>query len=77
MADSDNQHHTERHAARLRGFKWHLAAYFLAMAVLVPANILTTPESPWFVWPMVGWGAILALHVAWTIGLFDILSRRD
>lgn len=62
---------------RLRGFKLHLFVYFLAMAVLVPVNLLTTPEQPWFVWPMVGWGAVLAIHTAWTMGLFDILSRKD
>lgn len=77
MADSENQNRTARTAARLRGFKWHLVAYFLVMAIMVPANVLTAPESPWFVWPMVGWGAVLALHAAWTMGLFDILSRRD
>ena len=71
---SDPQSPSQR---RLRGFKLHLFAYFLAMAILVPVNLLTTPEQPWFVWPMVGWGAVLAIHTAWTMGLFDILSRKD
>jgi 2TM domain len=63
-------------AARLRGFKLHLAGYFLVMLVLVPVNLLLTPETPWFVWPMVGWGSILAIHAAWVMGLFDILGPR-
>lgn len=71
---SDGNPSAER---RLRGFKLHLFAYFLVMAILVPVNLLTTPEQPWFIWPMVGWGAILAIHTAWTMGLFDILSRKD
>ena len=65
---------TERQRRRLRGFKLHLAAYFLVMMVLVPVNLLTTPENPWFVWPMVGWGGALAIHTAWAMGLFDILG---
>lgn len=68
---------TARSRARLRGFKYHLIAYFLVMTVLVPVNLLASPETPWFVWPMVGWGAVLALHTAWTMGLFDILFHRD
>lgn len=66
-----------RSRARLRGFKFHLIAYFAVMVVLVPINLLATPDTPWFVWPMVGWGAVLAIHTAWTMGLFDILSRKD
>jgi uncharacterized membrane protein YdbT with pleckstrin-like domain len=66
-----------RQRDRLRGFKFHLIAYFAVMAVLVSINLLATPDTPWFVWPMVGWGAVLAVHTAWTMGLFDILSRKD
>jgi hypothetical protein len=65
----------DRKAARLRGFKLHLGAYFAVMTVLVIVNLTTTPDRPWFVWPMVGWGPILAVHTAWAMGLFDRLSR--
>ena len=60
-----------RHRRRLRGFGWHLAGYFAAMIVLVPVNYLTTPAEPWFVLPMVGWGSVLAIHVAYVMGLLD------
>lgn len=60
-----------RHRRRLRGFGLHLAAYFAAMVILVPVNYLTTPEEPWFVLPMVGWGSVLAVHVAYVMGLLD------
>lgn len=46
-------------------------AYFAAMVVLVPYNLVTSPDDPWFVLPMVGWGSVLALHVAWVMGLLD------
>ena len=55
---------------RLRGFGLHLAGYFAALAVLVPVNFLASPDNPWFVWPMVGWGAPLAVHAAYAMGLF-------
>ena len=56
---------------RLRGFGLHLVGYFVAMAVLVAVNLATAPENPWFVWPMVGWGGILAFHAAYAMGLFS------
>ena len=30
----------------------------------------------WFLLPLVGWGAVLALHVAYVMGLFAIFSDR-
>lgn len=66
-----------RAAARLRGLKRHLLGYFGVMAVLVAVNLLATPETLWFVWPMVGWGPVLAIHTAWAMGLFDILGSKD
>lgn len=56
--------------ARLRGFRIHILAYFAVMAVLVVANLATGPANPWFVWPMVGWGGVLAVHAAYAMGLF-------
>lgn len=55
---------------RLRGFQLHLAGYFVASAVLVMVNLVATPETVWFVWPMVGWGGVLAVHAAYVMGLF-------
>ena len=60
---------------RLRGFRTHILVYFAIMVVLVPVNYLTTPETPWFLLPMVGWGAVLALHAAWAMGLFDVFRK--
>ncbi len=54
----------------------HLLGYFMVMVVLVPLNYFVSPENPWFVLPMVGWGSVLALHVAWVMGLFDGLIKR-
>ena len=68
---------TSRAAARLRGFKLHLLAYFVVVAALAAVNLLMTPATTWFVWPMVGWGPVLAIHTAWVMGLFDILGRKD
>jgi hypothetical protein len=58
---------------KLRGFGTHLIAYFAVMVVLIPINVLTTPDRPWALFPLVAWGAPLAIHAAWAMGL---LGRR-
>lgn len=65
----------ERACRRLRGFVWHLAGYFAAMLVIVPVNLILTPDMVWFVLPMVGWGSALAIHVAFAMGLFDVFRN--
>lgn len=62
---------------RLRGFLNHLIAYFGVMVVVVPVNAWTTPETPWFLFPLIGWGAPLALHAAWAMGLIGPGRRRE
>lgn len=53
---------------RLRGFLNHLIAYFVVMVVLVPVNALLAPGTPWFLFPLVAWGAPLAVHAAYVMG---------
>ncbi len=40
------------------------------VVALAAINMLSNPENPWFVWPMVGWGGVLAVHAAFAMGLF-------
>lgn len=58
---------------RRRGFLNHLIGYFAVMVVLVPLNAVVDPGRAWFVLPLVGWGAPLALHAAYAMGL---IGRR-
>ncbi len=61
---------------RLRVFMVHLALYFGAMILLAPANLYFTPGNLWFVFPMIGWGSVLALHVAYVMGLFRLFAGK-
>ncbi len=68
---------TERARRRLRGFLWHLIGYFAAMLLILPANLILSSDVAWFVLPLVGWGGVLAIHVAYAMGLFDVFFDRD
>ena len=54
---------------RMRGFLNHLIGYFAVMVVLVPVNAVLDPGTPWFALPLVAWGAPLAIHAAYAMGL--------
>ncbi len=69
MSDSSDQD-VQRARRRLRGFGLHLAGYFVVVVALAAINMLSNPENPWFVWPMVGWGGVLAVHAAFAMELF-------
>ncbi|MEQ9555822.1 MAG: 2TM domain-containing protein [Rhodospirillales bacterium] len=75
MAPQDTDDDT-RARRRLKGFALHLMAYFIVVTVCAVLNHLKTPDQLWFIYPMVAWGAPLALHAAWVMGLFDGLARR-
>ncbi len=61
---------------RLLGFGRHMAAYFAGMVTLAIVNMVSAPENPWFIWPMVGYGGVLAVHAAYAMGLFDVFARK-
>ena len=62
---------------RLRGFLNHLIGYFAVMVVLVPVNAVLDPTRAWFVLPLVGWGAPLAVHAAYAMGLIGRKPGAD
>ncbi len=76
MTATPDDEKTPQARHRLHGFVLHLLGYFVVMVALVPLNYFLSTEDPWFVLPMVGWGSVLALHVAWVMGLFDGLMKR-
>jgi len=53
---------------RRRTFKTHAVIYGIVMAVLVAIWAITTLGYFWPIWPILGWGAILALHAWFALG---------
>jgi hypothetical protein len=48
----------------IRGVAVHLFVYLGVNALLIGINLYYTPDSLWFIWPLLGWGIGLAGH-AW------------
>ena len=62
-----------RSRRRLRWFGIHLIIYFSAMVAIFMSSLLASAFEPWIVFPIVAWGAPLAVHAAFGMGLLDTL----
>ncbi len=49
----------------------HAVVYAAVMVLLVVINMLTSPGTIWFIWPLIGWGLAVALHGARVFLLAD------
>ena len=62
MDEQTRYQEAKKRVEEIRGFYMHLVTYLLVNAVLVIINLLTSPQSLWFIWPLGGWGIGLILH---------------
>ena len=70
MQPNPDEARTEESRRRLRGFQLHIYGYMIVVLCLGLVNFMTTPGNWWFVLFMVAWGAPLAIHAAYAMGLF-------
>jgi len=47
---------------RMRGFSVHLFTYVAVNVLLIIVNLLYMPNYYWFLFPLIGWGLLLAAH---------------
>jgi hypothetical protein len=50
------------------GFHVH-AAFFAFVNLMFLVLDLSVPGGPWFLWPLLGWGVVLAWHAASVYGV--------
>ncbi len=50
------------HVRAVRGFFIHLTIYLTVNAFLLALNLITSPHSLWFYWPLLGWGIGVAIN---------------
>ena len=54
--------------AELREFYGHLSVYAIVNLGLFLINMMMSPESLWFIWPLMGWGIAIVLHTVRVFG---------
>lgn len=83
MTDSDEYATARRRANAKYNFFAHAAVYAAVMVLLVLINVLTSPGTIWFIWPLIGWGFAVALHgvrvylLADKTVVLDALTERE
>lgn len=60
----------------LREFYVHLTVYVLVNLMLFTINMLTSPDSLWFFWPLLGWGIAVALHALRVFGAGRLFGKE-
>ncbi|NNE80317.1 MAG: 2TM domain-containing protein [Silicimonas sp.] len=44
------------------GFSIHLTVFVAIILLLAIINLMTSPQTFWFQWPLMGWGVAIVLH---------------
>ena len=71
MPETENYERARGRAQAKYGFFVHAVVYVAVMVLLVVINMLTSPATLWFIWPLIGWGLAVALHGARVFLLAD------
>ena len=71
MPQTENYEKARGRAEAKYGFFVHAAVYAAVMVLLVVIDLLTSPGTIWFIWPLIGWGLAVALHAARVFLLAD------
>ncbi|MBV2361517.1 2TM domain-containing protein [Thalassococcus sp. CAU 1522] len=83
MSSTENYEKARGRAEVKYAFFAHVGVYAAVMVLLVIVNLLTSPGTMWFVWPLMGWGLAVALHAARVYlladreSIVDALTRRE
>jgi len=62
MENEETYKRARRRVEAKIGFYIHLAVYVGVNILLIIINLLTTPRSIWFIWPLLGWGIGIFFH---------------
>lgn len=62
MGDDERYQRARARVQQLRGFYTHAAVYVFVNVILLIINLLISPTSLWFYWPLLGWGIGVAAH---------------
>ena len=56
--------------ARVRTLRLHVIVALGSIMVLIVVNFLTTPAYPWWIYVLMAWMPLVAVHAAWALELF-------
>lgn len=76
MDESERYTRAKHRVEELKSFYTHLIVYIVVNLGLFLINILTSPRTLWFYWPLFGWGIGVVAHGLGVFGGGKILGRE-
>lgn len=64
--------HVRKARRKVRSKKWffrHFSIYLVISIFFFCMNMLDSPHDPWFLYPVISWGTLVAIQYLWTFGL--------
>ena len=62
MEENERYRRAKERVEEIKSFYSHLFIYIIVNLALFIINMLTSPNSLWFYWPLFGWGIGLLIH---------------
>jgi hypothetical protein len=62
MENNEAYEIAERRVEAKLAFYRHLAIYVAVNVLLIIINLITSPETLWFIWPLLGWGIAIVIQ---------------
>lgn len=73
----DNKYKSARERVEeIKAFYVHLFIYIIVNVGLILVNVLTSPYSLWFYWPLMGWGIGLVAHAFSVFGIRGMFGKE-
>jgi hypothetical protein len=77
MSEQDIKYEqAKERVSALRRFYAHLTVYIVINLLLLLINIIVSPTTLWFFWPLLGWGIAIALHAFSVFGQRRVLGAN-
>jgi 2TM domain len=67
----------EERMRRARSVRLHVIVALFTLLVLIAVNAIFTRGYPWWLWVLMAWMPLIAVHTAWSLGLFERNSDRN
>ena len=76
IAEDEAYQRAKKRVKDIKGFYSHLFTYILVNALLFAINMITSPDSLWFYWPLLGWGVAVVAHGFSVFAAESLLGRE-
>ena len=80
MENNEASNNAKHKAGLLKELYSHLSTYMVVNGILFLVNYLTSPGDWWVLYPLIGWGICLTIHILDTIvkitGFWDKWENR-